>query len=131
MAQYFFITYPLKDANGKSVTGRAPRTEDDLWLEYDIWASANGGTNKVNQTTRVTMRNEISAMANKIWPNTTSKVPTKYLDAIEASLGWRPEDGVPRIPGANIKEGVWYDLGNVGHGFDNDGDGIPDRNAWL
>ena len=28
-------------------------------------------------------------------------------------------------------QGIWYDLGNVGQGFDNDGDLIPDQNAWL
>ncbi|HEX5690238.1 MAG TPA: hypothetical protein VFX76_09560, partial [Roseiflexaceae bacterium] len=28
-------------------------------------------------------------------------------------------------------QGIWYDLGNVGAGFDNDGDLVPDRNAWL
>jgi hypothetical protein len=63
------------------------------------------------------MRNEISAMANKIWPNTESKVPDIYLDAIEASLGWRPDTDESRIPGAVVMEGIWYDLGNVGAGL--------------
>ena len=133
VAQYFFVTYPLKDPSGNSVAGAAPVPEDDLWLNYDIWASANDGvtTRRVDQTTKVTMRNEISAMANKIWPNTTGKVPDEYLDAIEASLGWRPQQYTPRIPGASMMEGIWYDLGNVGAGFDNNGDGLPDRNAWM
>ncbi len=129
VAQYFFVTYPLKDGSGNSVTGSAPVTEDDLWLNYDIWASA--GSLNVEQTTKVTMRNEISAMANKIWPNTDGKVPTNYLDAIEAQLGWRPDGASPRVLGATVIEGIWYDLGNVGAGFDNNGDGLPDRNAWL
>lgn len=133
VTQYFFVTYPLKDASGKSVTGAANVTTDDLWLNYDMWASGfdGVGTRRVNKTTKVTMRNEISAMANKIWPNTASKVPDQYLSAIEASLGWRPDNTSPRIPGANVMEGIWYDLGNIGAGFDNNGDGIPDRNAWL
>lgn len=133
VAQYFFVTYPLKDASNRSVAGAAPVVTDDLWLEYDIWAQANDGNGplRVDKRTRVTMRNEISAMANKIWPNGDNKVPTQYLDAIEASLGWRPQQFVPRIEGASMVEGIWYDLGNVGAGFDNNGDGIPDRNAWM
>ncbi len=133
VVQYFFVTYPLKDGSGNSVTGSAPVVTDDLWLNYDIWAYATEGasTRRVNKTTRVTMRNEISAMANKIWPNGDNKVPDQYLDVIEASLGWRPTENEPRIPGAKITEGIWYDLGNIGAGFDNNGDGIPDRNAWL
>lgn len=133
VTQYFFVTYPLKDSLGRSVTGSAPVVSDDLWLNYDIWATATEGasTRRVDQRTKVTMRNEISAMANKIWPNGDNKVPDQYLDVIESALGWRPTNGVPRIPGAKITEGIWYDLGNVGAGFDNNGDFIPDRNAWL
>jgi hypothetical protein len=133
VSQYFFVTYPLKDDLGNSVAGAAPVTEDDLWLNYDIWASAQEGvtTRRVDKTTKVTMRNEISAMANKIWPNTDGKVPDAYLQAIQNSLGWRPDESNPRISGAVVMEGIWYDLGNVGAGFDNNGDGLPDRNAWL
>ncbi len=131
--QYFFVTYPLKDNLGNSVAGAAPVTEDDLWLNYDIWASCSDGaaTRRVGQTTKVTMRNEISAMANKIWPNTDGKVPDVYLQAIQNTLGWRPDTSSPRISGAVVMQGIWYDLGNVGAGFDNNGDGLPDRNAWL
>ncbi len=133
VVQYFFVTYPLKDDLGHSVAGAAPVTADDLWLNYDIWASANdsAATRRVGQTTKVTMRNEISAMANKIWPNTDGKVPDHYLQAIENTLGWRPDTSNPRISGAVVMQGIWYDLGNVGAGFDNNGDGLPDRNAWL
>lgn len=132
-AQYFFVTYPLKDGSGNSVAGAAPDPTDDLWLNYDIWASADEGvtTRRVDQTTKVTMRNEISAMANKIWPNTTGKVPDEYLDAIQAQLGWRPDANAPRTGTGVRLEGIWYDLGNVGAGFDNNGDGVPDRNAWM
>lgn len=131
--QYFFITYPLKDPSGKSVAGSAPDPSDDLWLNYDFWATAREGasTRRVGKTCTVTMRNEISAMANKIWPNTASKVPDEYLNSIEQSLGWRPATDSPQAGSTAQLEGVWYDLGNVGAGFDNDGDGLPDRNAWL
>lgn len=133
VSQYFFVTYPLKDGSGNSVAGAAPDPLDDLQLDYDIWAYATEAatTRRVNERTKVTMRNEISAMANKIWPNGDNKVPDEYLNAIEASLGWRPSASSPRIPGAIVKEGIWFDLGNVGAGFDNNGDGLPDRNAWM
>src|SRR6476620_1305580 len=98
VVQYFFVTYPLKDAAGNSVAGAGSDPNDDLWLNYDFWASAQEGavTRRVSETPRVTMRNEISAMANKIWPNTTSKVPDAYLDAIQQSLGWRPDTSSPQ-----------------------------------
>jgi len=131
--QYFFVTYPLKDPAGNSVAGAAPDPTDDLWLNYDFWAKAQEGMTprRVSKTNKVTMRNEISAMANKIWPNTSSKVPARYLDAIEQSLGWRPDTTNPQAGSTARMEGIWYDLGNVGAGFDNDGDGLPDRNAWM
>ena len=133
VVQYFFVTYPLKDDLGHSVAGAASVTEDDLWLNYDIWASCSDGatTRRVGQTTKVTMRNEISAMANKIWPNSDGKVPGTYLQTIQNTLGWRPDTSSPRISGAVVMQGIWYDLGNIGAGFDNNGDGLPDRNAWI
>ncbi|MFM7073461.1 MAG: SdrD B-like domain-containing protein, partial [Planctomycetota bacterium] len=130
--QYFLVSYSRVDASNNSVTGSAPVTADDLKLYFDVWASAQEGaqTRNVYEERRVTARNEISAMANKIWPNTTAKVPPEYLDAIATGLGWRPSS-TPRIPGALISEGIWYDFGNVGAGFDNDGDLVPDRNGWM
>jgi len=137
LTQYFLVSYPVTDAGNNSVVGSAPVTADDLDLYYDVWISAQDpadtvdGVRRVFDERRMTGRNEISAMANKIWPNTSGKVPDQYLDAFEASLGWRPSAAATRIPGAEVSEGVWYDLGNVGFGFDNDGDFVPDRNAWL
>ncbi|MFN5584355.1 MAG: SdrD B-like domain-containing protein, partial [Planctomyces sp.] len=135
--QYFLVSYPVTDASNNSVVGSAPVTADDLELFYDVWISAQDpadavdGTRRVFDERKMTGRNEISAMANKIWPNSNGKVPDEYLDAFETSLGWRPSSTVTRIPGAEVSEGVWYDLGNVGFGFDNDGNFVPDRNAWL
>ncbi|HND53649.1 MAG TPA: DUF4347 domain-containing protein, partial [Pirellulaceae bacterium] len=131
--QYWLVSYPVTDAGNNTVAGSAPVTTDDLKLYYDVWAQASEGaaTRQVYDERRVTLRNEISAMANKIWPNTTSKVPDAYLQAIEDQLGWRPNVDSPRVPGAAVSEGIWYDLGNVGAGFDNDGDGIPNSNAWM
>ena len=47
------------------------------------------------------MRNEISAAANKIWPNGDNKVPDEYLQAIADVLGWdtfTPGGGTNCIP---------------------------------
>jgi len=131
---YWLVSYPVKDLNGKSVAGAANVVADDLRLDYDIWVEGyeNGSTlRRVYAERQMTCRNEISAMANKIWPNTTSKVPDQYLDIFAEQLGWRPSVAQPRVPGANIAEGIWYDFGTVRYGFDNNGDLIPDYNAWM
>ncbi len=130
---YWLLSYPNLDDEGKSVTGGI-KPSDDLYLEYALWSTAlDGGTPVGTNVTRTaTMRNEISAMANKIFPNGANKVPQEYkdlLDFYEPSWTNAYDDGTP---GTFITtEGIWYDLGNVGAGFDNDGDLIPDRNAWL
>lgn len=130
---YWLITYPCLDANGKTVAGGI-KPEDDLWLEYDIWGTATRASVPVTAdvTRKVTMRNEISAMANKIFPNTANKVPQEYQNLLQLyAPAWTNSvnDGTP---GTAIQtEGIWYDLGNVGAGFDNNGDLVPDRNAWM
>ncbi len=130
---YWLVSYPNVDEDGKTVTGGI-KPDDDLWLQYGIWGTAlDAGTPLEADVTRtVTMRNEISAMANKIFPNGANKVPQEYQDLLELyQPSWTntADDGSPGTVIAT--EGVWYDLGNVGAGFDNDGDLIPDRNAWL
>ncbi|MDP1546138.1 MAG: SdrD B-like domain-containing protein, partial [Anaerolineales bacterium] len=137
--QYWLVSYPRKaNINGSwvSVTGGSIKPWDDLWLPYHFWAtsSATGGTPS-HLWRPVTMRNEISAMANKIWPNGDNKVPDVYKNAIDELLGWdtiTPGGGNAAYPGETItSQGIWYDFGNVGFGFDNNGDGVPDRNAWV
>ncbi|HYI11417.1 MAG TPA: SdrD B-like domain-containing protein [Thermoanaerobaculia bacterium] len=149
--QYWLISYPhCVNVGGNSdtppcatsITGGI-KPDDDLSLNYDVWATTTTGiaAPSVNQRRDFTLRNEISAAANKIWPNTTSKVPDAYLAAIQALIGWGTlgPDGQPLTasnpvyPGQRVitTQGIWYDLGTVGAGFDNDGDLIPDQNAWL
>ena len=131
VVQYWLVEYPRLDASGNSVTGGV-KPDDDLFLEYDIWAVADDGGSSlsVDGTGTANMRNEISAMANKIYPNGTSKVPDEYLDAIQDLLGWRPESG--GSVGSTIRlEGIWFDLGRISKGFDNDGDFVPDYNVFL
>lgn len=147
--EYWLISYPQcvnvnKESQcppcNVSIAGDV-KPIDDLTLDYDIWATSTDIVGATIETGTLTMRNEISASANKIWPNTTSKVPDDYLAAIESVLGWGTlgPDGQPLgnsnpvYPGQRMitTQGIWYDMGNVGAGFDNDGDLIPDQNAWM
>jgi uncharacterized repeat protein (TIGR01451 family) len=149
--QYWLISYPqCVNVGGQpqsppcdaSITGDV-KPSDDPSLRYDVWATTTGAIAQptVTQSRSFTMRNEISAAANKIWPNTTAKVPPEYLAAIESVIGWGTlgPDGQPLTPTTAVypgerlitTQGIWYDLGNVGQGFDNDGDLVPDQNAWL
>ncbi len=134
--QYWIVSYPTTSINGaKSVAG-GNGPDDDLFLFYDFWVKGvkSGSPVTADLRKRVNFRNEISAMANKIWPNTTSKVPGDYLTLIGETLGWNTLEpgGGNGLPGTYFRtQGIWYDLGVVGAGFDNDGDLVPDRNAWV
>ncbi len=131
---YWLVSYPLKDASGVTVAGAGSDPSDDLRLDYDIWVEGyeNGSTHRrAYDERRMFCRNELTAMANKIWPNTTSKVPDEFLDIFTEELGWRPNASAPRVPDADIIEGIWYDFGTIRHGFDNNGDLVPDYNAWM
>ncbi|MAT54876.1 MAG: hypothetical protein CMN32_10395 [Saprospirales bacterium] len=134
VVQYWLLSYPLLDANNNRVTGSKPDPSDDLRLRYDVWATAkdNGTPLAADDSKTLQLRAVIAANANKIWPNTTSKVPNELLAAYpDKELGWRQTSNTTH-PGASVVlEGIWFDLGNVGQGFDNDGDFVPDRNFLL
>jgi len=117
--QYWHFTYPRRanpNNSGVAVWGDTNDPNDDLWLSFDLWGnSAEGITN--NTTWTMTMRNEISAMANKIYPNGSS---------------WFNTDTTTVRAGDVItSNGILYELGVINKGFDNDGDGEFDFNAWL
>ena len=132
---YWLISYPQRDDDDLLLWGDSVKPDDDLVLDYDVWGTGkeDGATPReaiVNRT--VTFRNEISAAANKIFPNGANKVPQEYKDILEEqvpSWGNNPENGSPGS--LIVTKGIWYDLGNVGEGFDNDGDLVYDRNAWM
>lgn len=148
--QYWLFSYPqCVNVGGApqsppcdvSITGGV-KPIDDPSLFYDVWATTTTpSVPAVSKRRSFTMRNEISASANKIWPNNAAKVPPEYLAAIQSVVGWGTlgPDGQPITPTTGVypgqrlitTQGIWYDLGNVGQGFDNDGDLIPDQNAWL
>ncbi len=127
--QYWHFTYPACENVGGSpdqphcqndpVWGATNSDTDDLWLTFDIWGTSSASTND-NETWKMTMRNEISAMANKIEPNGNP------------GGTWFNTDTSTINPGETVvTNGILYRLGNVNQGFDNDSDGIPDYNAWL
>jgi uncharacterized repeat protein (TIGR01451 family) len=128
--QYWHFTYPRcsnseePPCSGTPVWGDSVKPDDDLWLEFDIWAIADdestGERYTQSATRRMTMRNEISAMANKIEPNGNP------------GGAWFNTESDTVRPGELItSNGIHYEFGNVRHGFDNDGDFLPDFNAWA
>ncbi len=132
---YWLLSYPLMDHTGTTpVFGSGPDPADDLWLNYDIWGTVKSGAAEITaaQTTRATMRNEISAMANKIFPNTANQVPDEYKEALNFyAPAWTNVASDGSVGTALAAEGIWYQLGNVGQGYDCDHDLIPDHDAWL
>ena len=127
--QYWHFTYPQCENQGPPwvpdpppcagdpVWGNSIKPYDDLWLQFDMWAtSAEGSTD--NETWTMTMRNEISAMANKIKPNPDGQWFNTKSDIVEAG-------------GLITTNGILYELGVINQGFDNDLDFVPDYNAWL
>ncbi|HQK12556.1 MAG TPA: SdrD B-like domain-containing protein [Anaerolineae bacterium] len=127
--QYWSFEYPhyaYYNGGQKIPTwGVSVKPDDDLWLTFDMWVRGDSDNNgsldlSTNGSHTMTMRNEISAMANKIKPNGNP------------SGQWFNTDTSVVYPGETVTtNGILYRLGNVNQGFDNDGDGAPDYNAWL
>jgi uncharacterized repeat protein (TIGR01451 family) len=125
--QYWHFTYPRCRNEGVppewqdppcvvATWGTSVKPDDDMFLSFDIWVK--GGGTIVDQTWTMTMRNEISAMANKIEPNPNGRWFNTKSDTV--------------APGDVItSNGILYELGNINQGFDNDGDFVPDYNAWM
>lgn len=69
---YWHIEYPHKSINGtQPVWGVSNDQTDDLWLNLDAWGTGQtgAGSSAANATKKLTLRNMISAMANKVYPN--------------------------------------------------------------
>lgn len=121
--QYWHFTYPhTNPARTEPVWGQSSVPEDDLYLFFDSWAVAYDQEMSIPvsayATHKMTHRNEISAMANKIKPNPDGVWFNTNSDMVQ--------------PGDTItSNGIDYELGVVNQGFDNDGDFVPDFNAWL
>ncbi|TFG69794.1 MAG: hypothetical protein E4H27_06785 [Anaerolineales bacterium] len=121
--QYWAFEYPHYAVNsGVTIPtwGKSVKADDDLSLDFDIWAMGDGGTAMVNATHTATMRNEISAMANKIKPNGNP-----------AGQWFNTDTSTVNVGETITTNGILYRLGNINKGFDNDNDGVPDYNAWV
>ena len=118
--QYWHFTYPRRgnpNNTGDAVWGLTRDPNDDLRLEFDMWGASTEGAS-ANATWQARMRNEISAMANKIYPN-------------GASWTVISDNAIP-TPGELVTlRGEGFRLGVPNKGFDNDGDYVFDYNAWL
>lgn len=131
---YWLVGYPQTDMYNVPLWGTSVKPDDDLSLDYDIWATASesGEARAVDVTRSFTFRNEISASANKIFPNGANKVPDYYKEIMNQYVPvWTNANEDGTVGTRIVTEGIWYDLGNVGEGFDNNGDLVPDRNAWM
>lgn len=122
--QYWHFTYPRRanpNNSGVAVWGQTNVPQDDLWLEFQIWGTADGETGpgaNNSATQRMTMRNEISAMANKIRPNPDGQ-------------WFNTNTSIVSVGDVITSNGILYELGVINQGFDNDGDYVPDFNAWV
>ncbi len=124
--QYWSFTYPKTAFDGTSTIpawGSSVKPEDDLFLDFEVWGRADGSVcGSVAQSCygshTMTMRNEISAMANKVKPNPSGHWFNTNASTVE-------------IGETITTNGILYTLGNVRFGFDNNGDLAPDYNAWL
>ncbi|MGC9024061.1 MAG: SdrD B-like domain-containing protein [Chloroflexia bacterium] len=96
--------------------GPSIKPDDDFSLQFVIWGTSDQGGDSVTWT--MTMRNEISAMANKIKPNPDGQWFNTKSDTVS----------VGQVITSN---GILYEFGNIRQGFDNDGDYVPDYNAWA
>jgi uncharacterized repeat protein (TIGR01451 family) len=126
--EYWHFTYPrcanLSDGTPVSppctngaTWGDSVKPDDDLWLTFDVWAAGSDGS-VATDTWKMTMRNEISAMANKIQPNPLGEWFNTESSKVQAG-------------GLITTNGILYELGRINQGFDNDGDLAYDYNAWL
>ncbi len=126
--QYWSFTYPILAVSGGSTVpawGTDVKPNDDMTLDFNVWAAEGNDQCDLLSATcaevhTMAMRNEISAMTNKIEPN--GNPGGQWFNTIDATVN--TGDTV-------TTNGILYRLGQVGKGFDNDGDGTPDYNAWL
>jgi hypothetical protein len=117
--QYWHFTYPLVNpAHDSPVWGVTNTPDDDLSLRFDVWGTSPNTTVKADTFFTVTMRNEISAMANKIEPNPSGQ--------------WFNSNASVVLPGELItSNGILYTFGTINQGFDADNNFIPDYDAWM
>lgn len=130
---YWMLNYPRVSNDGSEPAwGETRLAEDDLWLEMDAWASqVNAGMidpgNSIGEDSHVaTMRNSISAMANKIGG------PTGGVWTVTDVAGNPIDPLTPADPGELIKVcGTGFRIGVDNKGFDTDPDFAFDYGVWI
>jgi uncharacterized repeat protein (TIGR01451 family) len=131
--QYWTFSYPRCENVGgvaqeppctnDPVWGNSVKPEDDLYLDFDVWTTGidnTATTVTADETWTMHLRNEISAMANKIEPNGNP-----------GGTWFNTNIGTVQVGGVITSNGILYRIGNVRFGFDNDKDYLPDYNFWL
>jgi uncharacterized repeat protein (TIGR01451 family) len=121
------VSYDVVDADINPVWGASNSNTDDLVYDFDYWVTwvdpgvdgvigtADDVDDAVDGTDSVTVRNEITAAANKIETSTVTVEPDATVAVGETvSITY---DGV--------------NFGLVNQGFDADGDGNPDYDIWF
>jgi hypothetical protein len=132
VVQYWLVSYPLEDHQGKSVV-LGEELDDDLWLNYDVWAKAvdAGTTLTAAETGKFYLRSQDPIANSRIWKHADNKIPAEY-QAIAASINTGGGLNNVSIPGKSVQVGgLWQHVGTVKEGLDNDGDYVPDYNLFI
>lgn len=130
--QYWLVEYPQTDQNGTLVS-LAEGIEDDLWLEYDVWASAQdaGAALMANTSQKLNFRLEERKADILVNEPNAQNIPPQYADLLQSILGTVDQNSSPAIAGQKLVVPVWNQLGQVKEGFDANEDLLPDFNAFL
>ncbi|MFK7924180.1 MAG: SdrD B-like domain-containing protein [Bacteroidia bacterium] len=132
LVQYWLVEYPRTDQNGTSVS-LTDLTEDDLWLEYDVWATAkDASANLAANTSQIlNFRSQTINTKSQAWGMDRAELPTEYADLLASIDGWDTNNQNVALAGQSIVIPVWHQLGTVKNGFDSNTDLVPDFNAFL
>lgn len=132
VVQYWLVEYPRTDQNGTSVS-LTDLIADDLWLEYDVWATAKDAGNPLaaNTSQILNFRSQTIDTKSQAWGMDRNELPTEYADLLASIDGWDTNNQDATIAGQSIVMPVWHQLGQVKNGFDSNEDLVPDFNAFL
>ncbi|MEL7341951.1 MAG: hypothetical protein AAGM67_15830, partial [Bacteroidota bacterium] len=129
ITQYWLVAYPRQDAQGKWVCQNAG-TEDDLWLSYDIWASADDAAIllEANTSQQLHFRETPRQDASRSLSPTDASIPNEYRDML-STISTENDSSV--YPGQSLSISVWHQLSQVSGGYDGDQNYSPDFNAVM
>ncbi|MEL7535287.1 MAG: hypothetical protein AAFN10_28580 [Bacteroidota bacterium] len=130
--QYWLVEYPRTDQNGLSVS-LTDAIDDDLWLEYDVWANAKDAGADLLANTSQSLHFRSQARKSDIQTRAlgVEDIPSEYTDFLQSVVSENSSNTPSATAGQKIIIPVWYQLGDVNEGFDGNGDFLPDFNASL